>query len=714
MNLPSMNYGAGERKRKSESDDELVITNKRLFKKRMKNRPPEVDPSELCNLVGESSLEMPDPGDFGANGLDPNRFAWAPDADIAAIQISRRDGTPRVPRKAAPPSIPDPSDADWNASDRMSSSSRLRPQKRPPKSSFFVLPGDDDIQLENDTRLTQVVEDEGIRIFPIPLEIREEIYRYLLRSNMPIAVFDGWKRVYKHGNTRQTGPAFTDRPSLDISVLRLNKSFYPEAARILYSENIFLYRLRDPPAICPPPINLDALVAFDSPSSTTGSLEGDDPNDGDYQEHNPQSSTRRARSRRKKKELDEPYINVGKFHHLFRHVIIEAEHNRCGDDTLRSMQEALEILSNPPSVDKDLVPLYPSTTASELSKKKQKSERKAKHGVGREEARTPTIITPNIMTLVIKIRPSRLQNDSFTFVNFFDKKSPILEAIRNLQPQQLYVKVMMGQFTNRRNGVNISINFRHRRIIYLAESGEPDMWARDREMIIRRKRKAVESLKKLDELGSDVRKSCNRYLIQHSDIVEVDDEFDFEWDEIEDDEFEFAEQTFMEGEFEDEPQAEETQEEVPLEVQDESAPVIGSGWIEEVETQGEAVSETQAQEEVPLEVQDESVPVPGSGWIEEIEAHGGVVTEAQVGEAQEELQPEVQDEPMPVPGSDWIEEVETQGEVISETRAEEAQEELQPEVQFEPVPVPGSGWIEETEAQGREVTEAQSEESEEE
>ncbi|KAK7220379.1 hypothetical protein V2G26_008382 [Clonostachys chloroleuca] len=657
MDLPSMSYGAGERKRKSESDDELVITNKRLFKKRKKNRLPEVDPSELCNLVGESSLEMPDPDDFGANGLDPIRFAWAPKADIAAIQISRQDETPRVPRKAAPPSIPDPSDADWNTSDRMSSS---RPQKRPPKSTFFVLPGDDDIQLSNDAHVTPVVQKgkKMRRIFPIPLEVREEIYRYLLRSNMPIAVFDGWKRVYKHGNTRQTGPAFTDRPSLEISVLRLNKSFYPEAARILYSENTFLYRLRDPPAICPPPVNLDALVAFDSPSSTSGSLEGDDPNDGDYQEHDPQSSTRRARSRRKKKELDEPRINVGKFHHLFRHVIIEAEHNRFGDDTLRSMQEALEILVNPPPVDKDSVPLYPSITASKLSRKTQKSGGKAKHGVGREESRAPTVITPNIITLVIKIRPSRLQNDSFTFVNFFDKKSPILEAIRNLRPQQLYVKVMMGQFTNRRNGVNISINFRHRRIVYLAANGEPDMWARDREMIIRRNRKAVESLKKLDDLGSDVRKSCNRYYIQHSDIVEVDDEFDFEWDEIEDDEFEVAEQTFMEGEFEDEPQAEETQEEVPLEVQEESVPVPGSGWIEEVETQSEAVSEIHFEE------------------------------------AQEELQPEVQDEPVLVPGSGRIEEVETQGEVLSETQAEEAHEDLQSEVQNEPAPVPGSGWIE--------------------
>jgi hypothetical protein len=706
-----MSCGEGERKRKSESEDELILTNTRVFKKRKMNRLPEVDPSELCNLVGESSLEMPDLDDFGARGLDPIRFAWAPKADIAAIQTSRRDETPRIPRKAAPPSIPDPSDADWNASDRMSS----RPQKRPPKSSFFVLPGDDDIQLENENRITQMVQKDirraFIPIFPLPLEIRENIYRYLLRSNIPIAVFDGWKRVYKHGNTRQTGPAFTDRPSLESSILRVNKWTYPEAARILYSENTFLYRLRDPPAICAPPINLDALVAFDSPSSTTGSLEGDDPNDGDYQEHNPQSSSRRARSRRKKKELDEPFINVGKFHHLFRHVIIEAEHNRCGDDTLRSMQEALEILSNPPLLDKDSVPLYPSITASDLSKKKQKSGRKAKHGVGREESRAPTVITPNIMTLVIKIRPSRLQNDSFTFVNFFDKKSPILEAIRNLRPQQLYVKVMMGQFTNRRNGVNISINFRHRRIIYLANSGEPDMWARDREMIIRRKRKAGESLKKLEDLGSDVQKSCNRYYTQHSDIVEEVDEFDFDWDEIEDDEFEYAEQTFMEGEFDDVPQAEETQEEVPLEVQDESVPVPGSGWIEEVETQDEVVSETQAeeaQEEMALEVQDESVPVPGSGWIEEIEAQDGVITETQVEEAQDELQPEAQDEPLPVPGSGWIDEVETQGE-FSET-----QEELQSEVQNEPAPVPGSGWIEEIDAQGGVVTETQAEESEEE
>ncbi|CAH0053291.1 unnamed protein product [Clonostachys solani] len=664
MDLASLSYVSGERKRKSESDDELIITNKRLFKKRSKNRLPEVDPSELCNLVGDSSLEMPDFSDFGANGLDPTRFAWAPKADIAAIQTSRREETPRVPRKAAPPSIPDPSDADWNKNDKSFYNSRSRPQKRPPKSSFFVLPGDDDIQLENDNCVTEAFPERIHRVFPIPLEIREMIYRYLVRSNKPIAVFDGWKRVYKHGNTRQTGPAFTDRPSLVINVLILNRWIYPEAARILYSENTFLYRLRDPPTICPPPVNLDALVAFDSSSSVTGSLEGDDPNDGDYQEHNPQNSTRRARSRRKKKELDEPCINVGKFHHLFRHIIIEAEHNRYGDDTLRSMREALEILSNPPPVDKDSLPLYPSIAASKLSKKKQKSGRKAKHGVRREEPRPPTVITPNIMTLVIKIRPSRLQN-GFTFVNFFDKKSPILQAIQNLLPQKLYVKAMMGQFTNRRNGVNFSINFRHQRIVDLVAAGEPDMWVRDKEMVIRRRHKAAESLRKLEDLGGDVEKSCNRYYIQHSDLVEENDEFEFfDWDETEDDEFEFSQQTFTQAEVQAVPPAEEAQEEVQLEVQDESVPVPGSGWIEEVETQDEVVSETQVEEAQEEEAQ-----------VEEAQVEEAQEEESQEEESQEELQPEGQDEPVPAPGNDWIEEIEAQGGVVTETQPEQAQEE---------------------------------------
>ncbi|VUC21135.1 unnamed protein product [Clonostachys rosea] len=561
----------------------------------------------------------------------------------------------------------------------MFSNSHSRSQKRPPKSSVFVLPGDDDIQLENDDRVRHVVQQGIHRVLPFPLEIREMIYRNLVLSNKPIAVFDGWKRVYKHGNTRQTGPAFTDRPSLDINILGVNKSTYPEAARILYSENTFLYRLRDPPNICPPPINLDALVASDSASSsTTGSLEGDDPNDGDYEEYNAQSSTRRARSRRKKKELDEPCINVGKYYHLFRHIIIEAEHNRYGDDTLRSMREALEILNSPPPVDKDSVPLYPSITTSDISKKKQKSGRKAKRKIRQEEAHTPTIITPNIMSLVIKVRPSLLPN-GFTFVNFFEKGSPILQAIQNLRPQQLYVKVMMGQLTNRRNGVSLSINFRHQRIACQVADGEPDMWARDREMIVRRKRKSLESLRKLGDLSSDMQKSCHRYCIHHSDVIEENDDFDFSWDEIEDDEFDFPEQAFTEAEVQAVPQAGEAQEEVQFEVQEvDTVPVPGSGWIEETEAQGEAVLETQpgeGEEELQSEVQVETVPVPGTGWIEEVETQGGVGIDIPTGETQEESQPEVQHESVPGPGGEWIEESEAHGEEVTETQAEETQEE---------------------------------------
>ncbi|KAK6357707.1 hypothetical protein TWF718_002016 [Orbilia javanica] len=69
----------------------------------------------------------------------------------------------------------------------------------------------------------------------VPLEIRNQIYRYLVIFNIsPIP-----KRP-KEGNYY----ARFQKPALDVSILRVNQQIHDEAAKVLYSENIFPIRLR--------------------------------------------------------------------------------------------------------------------------------------------------------------------------------------------------------------------------------------------------------------------------------------------------------------------------------------------------------------------------------------------------------------------------------------------------------------------------------------
>ncbi|KAK6542080.1 hypothetical protein TWF694_007849 [Orbilia ellipsospora] len=66
----------------------------------------------------------------------------------------------------------------------------------------------------------------------LPLELREEIYYYLLL--IPKSKID----------LQNLNEARLDRPNLDLSILRVNKQVHEEASTILYSRNIFTILLR--------------------------------------------------------------------------------------------------------------------------------------------------------------------------------------------------------------------------------------------------------------------------------------------------------------------------------------------------------------------------------------------------------------------------------------------------------------------------------------
>ncbi|KAK6833674.1 hypothetical protein PG987_008368 [Apiospora arundinis] len=70
----------------------------------------------------------------------------------------------------------------------------------------------------------------------LPFEVRAEIFKLILVNNGPISVLKGWSLVFIRG-----------RPNLDVQLLRTCRAFYEEGVQILYGDNTFHYKNRDPP-----------------------------------------------------------------------------------------------------------------------------------------------------------------------------------------------------------------------------------------------------------------------------------------------------------------------------------------------------------------------------------------------------------------------------------------------------------------------------------
>ncbi|KAH8162117.1 hypothetical protein CIB48_g6131 [Xylaria polymorpha] len=71
----------------------------------------------------------------------------------------------------------------------------------------------------------------------LPVEIRDEILRYLLLWPHEIMVFDGWSRVFPRS-----------RPRLNLSILYTCQVLREQGLRILFGENKFTYDSKDPAA----------------------------------------------------------------------------------------------------------------------------------------------------------------------------------------------------------------------------------------------------------------------------------------------------------------------------------------------------------------------------------------------------------------------------------------------------------------------------------
>ncbi|KAK0727222.1 hypothetical protein B0T26DRAFT_123891 [Lasiosphaeria miniovina] len=198
---------------------------------------------------------------------------------------------------------------------------------------------------------------QGIPYFlKIAPEIRDEIYRCLLVSRNYIPVSRLWTQVVRRSRIRNGDVDIT----IDPKILRVCRQTAEEGTRILYSENNFMYLLRDPEAI---PAELSRLS--DGGNSDNDEIllwirttlgTGTRSNVGD------RGSARRQNMRYRIKAATRahgPLINLDKFGHLIRHMGVELEPNRTGKQYQSLLVRALEALVNTP----ELVTPPPSLTS---------------------------------------------------------------------------------------------------------------------------------------------------------------------------------------------------------------------------------------------------------------------------------------------------------------------------------------------------------------
>ncbi|KAL2263602.1 hypothetical protein VTK26DRAFT_6069 [Humicola hyalothermophila] len=152
--------------------------------------------------------------------------------------------------------------------------------------------------------------------FNLPIEIRDKIYRHLLISSKPIHVQHLWTELARRPTRRGRGRSQNGLDvvtTIDTQILRVCRRTALEGTRILYSENTFLYQLRDPEIL-------------------------------DVRATGGRRSNRIARAMM---NHGMRAINLEKYGHLIRHMAIELEPNRTGAEYQDLMAAALEILVSP-------------------------------------------------------------------------------------------------------------------------------------------------------------------------------------------------------------------------------------------------------------------------------------------------------------------------------------------------------------------------------
>lgn len=343
----------------------------------------------------------------------------------------------------------------------------------------------------------------------LPALARDEIYRNLLLASNPIRIHGSWELVFRN-----------QRLNLSSRILRVSKQIHHEAARILYGENTFLYLLRDGPCRV---LNIVSIANNDSADPAEDAEESE----SDWQTNNAAPSRRRrARRGRTRPELNKD-INLTTYKSYFRSIEIEAEHNRFLEDTKKHLAKAIKVFA----------------------------EFDDQHPVW-------------LRSLTIRVAPMWERqlgpHGKFTFVDFFESKSKIMDAIRSVPCDFLAVKLLTWngshQIHSRRvtraqaargdasaetpavkKGCTVVLDMRpyHTYKGTYANSGE-DIWKHDAAMQWNRKRRHGVILERLEGLEALIVKYCRDERYGDRGVPRRGEEDDEEDNDDEDEELDGA------------------------------------------------------------------------------------------------------------------------------------------------------------------------------
>ncbi|GAB1314960.1 hypothetical protein MFIFM68171_05170 [Madurella fahalii] len=289
--------------------------------------------------------------------------------------------------------------------------------RRAPENAQTATPGANAAEVSNVLNSVEPV----AHFFTLATEIRDKIYRHLLVSPKPISVKCLWTEAVRRFSRR--GDSIDVDDSIDPKILFACRQTAMEGTRILYSENVFLYLLRDSECI----------------ASSTNSGSG-----GGRNTRNTRGSSAHT-------------INLARYGHLIRHMAIELEPNRTEASYQELMTKALEALvpssaalGSPSRSFCDSIHLHTLTiTVSPLLEPNQRTVRSA--GAGNQD---------------ITIQDGRY----LSVVGVFSRSARVIRALQNINTNFLRINVHVN--SNLRGTL---INPRRRR----PEPSTPDLEVED-------------------------------------------------------------------------------------------------------------------------------------------------------------------------------------------------------------------------------------------
>ena len=417
--------------------------------------------------------------------LDPSDYIWgrAPEEQSINTEAAIKDAA-SGPARAAPPRVPD---GDDDEPDPVPCRKACRREVQPPPSPRRPRPRRSRRDAAQDAQQAQAEEPkpeaapevapevapespvtetvDRQTIATLPSEIRLKILRGVLVADKPFNVYSGWKKTYKRG-----------KPEVHVSILRANSTLYSDGLRVLYGENTFLYLLRDAPQASLH--DVDGLARDDDPEMPDDSSDWAADDDGEYVDGATNLAARRRRNRRggAARDPDEKLINFEKFMPYFRHIVVEAEHNRFFRDTQEHMASVLSVFAAPHDVDDR---------------------------------------APNLHTVTVKVTP-RLANGDFTFVDFFAPDSPIIGSLKAVDFQFMQIEVMTAYLASEQGTAGAArrrLDMRWRRVVGRVEAKPPDFWESDAVMVERCSHYKLHLEEAMGGLQDDVFICCRAYQL---------------------------------------------------------------------------------------------------------------------------------------------------------------------------------------------------------